>query len=149
MRAVVQRVKRGRVSVNGETIGEIGLGLVILVGVGQEDDQADVDYLADKTCYLRIFEDQQGKMNLSVRDVGGEVLVISQFTLYADCRKGRRPSFSEAAPPAKARRLYEDYVEVLRQYGLHVKTGQFQENMLVEIENDGPVTVLLDSKRQF
>lgn len=149
MRAVIQRVTRGKVSVSGRTIGEIGPGLVVLVGVGQGDDQADVDYLVDKTVNLRIFEDGQEKMNLSLLDTGGAVLAISQFTLYGDVRKGRRPSFSDAAPPAEGKALYERYMDGLRAAGIHVEQGEFGAMMGVELINDGPVTILLDSRKAF
>lgn len=149
MRAVVQRVKKGKVTVAGETVGEIGPGLVVLLGVGHEDTKEDLAYMVSKIVNLRIFSDEAVKMNLSVKDTGGAVLVVSQFTLYADCRKGRRPSFVEAAPPDQANRLYEEFVALLRAEGIPVATGRFQEDMLVEIHNDGPVTILLDSKRQF
>lgn len=149
MRAVIQRASRGKVSVDGRVVGEIGPGLVVLVGVGAGDDQADVDYLVDKTINLRIFEDDQGKMNRSLLDVGGAVLAISQFTLYGDVRKGRRPSFSDAAPPADGNALYERYMSGLRAAGVHVEQGEFGAMMDVELVNDGPVTILLDSKRLF
>lgn len=149
MRAVVQRVKKGRVLVNGEVKGEIGPGLVVLVGVERGDGEGDVSYLAGKIANLRIFEDRQGKMNLSVLETGGEVLVVSQFTLFGDCRHGRRPSFSAAAPPDEAEILYERLVEELKNLGLVVATGVFQAYMMVEIYNDGPVTFLLDSKKHF
>lgn len=149
MRAVVQRVADGSVTVGNQTVGEIGKGLVVLLGVGGQDTQDDAKYLAEKISHLRIFEDPQGKLNLSVLDIGGEVLAVSQFTLFGDCRKGRRPSFSSAAHPEVARRLYEDFVQELRQLGLRVATGQFQEHMVVNIINDGPVTILLDSKKEF
>lgn len=149
MRAVVQRVTGGRVTVGTATVGKIGMGLVVLLGVGCEDTERDAEYLADKIANLRIFEDEQGKMNRSCLEVGGSILVVSQFTLYGDCRKGRRPSFSSAAPPDQADQLYQHFVEVLKTYGLKVETGQFQASMLVEIANDGPVTLLLDSQRQF
>ncbi|NPV53038.1 MAG: D-tyrosyl-tRNA(Tyr) deacylase [Firmicutes bacterium] len=149
MRAVIQRVRSGRVTVNGAVKGEIGRGLVALVGVGRGDGPEDARYLAEKTANLRIFEDSNGKMNLSCLDVGGEVLAISQFTLYGDCRHGRRPSFSEAAPPDIATALYVAYVQQLREQGLAVATGEFGAMMLVEIQNDGPVTILLDSKKAF
>ena len=149
MRAVVQRVIRGRVTVAEETVGSIGSGLVVLLGVGHGDTKEDAVYLAEKTANLRIFEDSGGKMNLSVRDIEGEVLAISQFTLMGDCRKGRRPSFSEAAPADRAESLYEKYVEALRNEGISVNTGRFQTMMLVEIDNYGPVTMLLDSKKIF
>lgn len=149
MRAVVQRVARGKVSVAGRTVGEIGQGLVVLIGVGRGDSQADVDYLVDKTVNLRIFEDDQGKMNRSLLEVGGAVLAISQFTLYGDARKGRRPSFSDAAPPDEGRALYEQYMDGLRAAGVRVERGEFGAMMAVELVNDGPVTILLDSKRTF
>lgn len=149
MRAVVQRVIRGRVTVGEETAGQIAKGLVVLLGVGVEDTEADARYMADKLAGLRIFEDAEEKLNLSVQDVGGEILVVSQFTLYGDCRKGRRPGFSEAAPPEAANRLYLKVVELLEDMGLRVATGRFQASMLVEIANDGPVTLLLDSRKTF
>lgn len=149
MRAVVQRVTRGRVTVGEETVGQVDKGLVVLLGVGVEDGEADARYMAEKIAGLRIFEDAEGKMNLSVQDMGGEVLVVSQFTLYGDCRKGRRPGFSEAAPPEAANRLYLKVVEMLEDMGLRVATGRFQASMLVEIANDGPVTLLLDSGKKF
>ncbi|GAW32590.1 D-aminoacyl-tRNA deacylase [Carboxydocella sp. JDF658] len=149
MRAVVQRARYGRVTVAGQVIGEIGPGLVVLLGVGQDDGEEDARYLAEKIAHLRIFPDQEGKLNLSVKDSGGEVLLVSQFTLYGDCRKGRRPSFTEAAPPEQALALYERVRVLLEEQGLSVVTGQFQAEMLVELANDGPVTMLLDSKRIF
>jgi D-tyrosyl-tRNA(Tyr) deacylase len=149
MRAVVQRVSRARVTVNGETTGEIGLGLLVLLGVGQADTEADAAYLAEKVSGLRVFEDAQGKMNRSVQDVVGSVLAVSQFTLYGDERRGKRPSFDAAAVPQKARQLYEFFVERIRASGLKCETGRFQEMMKVELVNDGPVTILLDSGKQF
>ncbi len=149
MRVVLQRVTRAQVEVAGETVGAIGPGLLVLLGVGQEDDAVDARSLAEKSAGLRIFEDEQGKMNRSVVDVGGSVLVVSQFTLYGDCRKGRRPGFSAAAPPERAAQLYQQYVERLRQLGLTVATGVFQAEMAVELVNDGPVTLLLDSGKDF
>ena len=149
MRAVVQRVSEARVRVAGEVVGEIGRGLLVLLGVGQGDGEADARYLAEKTAGLRIFEDAQGKMNLSVEETGGAVLVVSQFTLYGDCRQGRRPGFSAAAPPEMANTLYEWFAELLRQRGLPVATGVFQAEMAVELVNDGPVTLLLDSRKEF
>jgi D-tyrosyl-tRNA(Tyr) deacylase len=149
MRAVVQRVSQARVSVGGETVGEIGLGLLVLLGVGTGDTRADADYLVEKTIGLRIFEDAGGKMNLSVADVGGAVLVVSQFTLYGDVRRGKRPSFDGAAPPGQARELYEYFVERVRAAGLRCETGRFQETMQVELVNEGPVTILLDSAKGF
>ncbi len=149
MRAIVQRVTSGKVSVDGETIGEIGKGLVVLLGVGEGDTEADVKYLKDKTCGLRIFSDADDKMNLSLLDIGGEMLVVSQFTLYGDCRKGKRPSFSRAGDPLIAKKLYEDFVAAVREAGIKAATGQFQADMLVEILNDGPVTLMLDSGKGF
>jgi D-tyrosyl-tRNA(Tyr) deacylase len=147
MRAVVQRVQYARVSVDGIVRGEIGQGLLVLVGVANEDGPADVQYIAGKVRDLRIFPDDAGRMNRSVGEAGGAVLVVSQFTLQADCRKGRRPSLDGAAPPALARALYEDVVRSLRADGLQVATGVFQADMEVELLNDGPVTMLLESKR--
>jgi len=135
--------------VNGRTVGRIEKGLVVLLGVGQEDEETDADYLAEKCAGLRIFEDQQGKMNLSLPQVGGAALVVSQFTLYGDARKGRRPSFTDAAPPERAQPLYGRFVAKLRQAGIQVATGEFQAMMQVALVNDGPVTILLDSRRRF
>ncbi len=149
MRAVIQRVSRAAVRVDGETTGEIGLGLLALLGVGQGDSEPDASYLADKVAGLRIFEDANGKMNLSVGDVGGGVLVVSQFTLYGDVRKGRRPSFDAASRPDEADRLYQHFCLLLRAKGLTVQTGVFQAMMDVELINEGPVTILLDSKKLF
>ena len=149
MRAVVQRVSRAKVTVNGEITGEIGRGLLVLLGVGAGDTRADADYLAEKTIGLRIFEDAGGKMNLSVAEVGGALLVVSQFTLYGDARRGKRPSFDAAAPPQQARELYEYFVEKVRAAGLRCETGRFQEMMQVELVNEGPVTILLDSAKAF
>jgi D-aminoacyl-tRNA deacylase len=149
MRAVVQRVSRAQVTVNEEIAGQIGLGLLVLLGVGRDDAEADATYLAGKIGGLRVFEDDQGKMNRSVQDVGGSVLVVSQFTLYGDVRKGKRPSFDAAAPPEKARQLYEFFVEQIRAAGLRCETGRFQETMKVELANEGPVTILLDSGKAF
>jgi len=149
MRAVVQRVSRAQVAVDGEVVGEIGEGLLVLLGVGVDDSRADADYLCDKIAGLRVFEDDGGKMNLSVADVGGAVLAVSQFTLYGDVRRGKRPSFDAAAPPQAARELYEYFVGKIRGAGLRCETGRFQEMMQVELVNEGPVTILLDSKKQF
>ncbi len=149
MRAVVQRVSRARVTVGSEITGEIGLGLLVLLGVGAGDTRAEADYLAEKTIGLRIFEDAGGKMNLSVAEVGGALLVVSQFTLYGDARRGKRPSFEAAAAPEQARELYEDFVEKIRRAGLRCETGRFQETMQVELVNEGPVTILLDSAKGF
>jgi D-aminoacyl-tRNA deacylase len=149
MRAVVQRVSRCRVTVGGEVTGEIGLGLLVLLGVGTNDTRAEADYLAEKIIGLRIFEDAAGKMNLPVGEVSGALLVVSQFTLYGDVRRGKRPSFDAAAPPQQARELYEYFVEQIRRSGLRCETGRFQETMQVELINEGPVTILLDSARAF
>lgn len=149
MRAVVQRVTQGKVTVENEIVGSVQKGLVVLLGVGKDDTEEDVKYLADKVANLRIFEDDEGKMNLSVLDIKGGVLAVSQFTLFGDCRKGRRPSFSEAAPAEAADSLYRKFVELLSGYGINVSTGRFQTMMMVEIHNHGPVTMLLDSKRLF
>lgn len=149
MRVVLQRVTAARVRVAGALVGEIGEGLLVLLGVGRDDAEPDARYLAEKTAGLRIFEDEQGKMNRSVAEIGGQVLVVSQFTLFGDCRQGRRPSFSNAAAPAPAEALYRHYVQELRQLGLTVATGVFQAEMAVELVNDGPVTLLLDSRKEF
>ncbi len=149
MRAVVQRVSEAYVEVGGQETGRIGRGVLILLGVGQGDELEDVRYLADKIVHLRIFPDAQDKMSLSVQDVGGGVLVVSQFTLYGDCRKGRRPSYTGAAPPERAEELYEAFVAQVRTYSLPVATGRFQEMMMVHLVNDGPVTLLLDSRKEF
>jgi len=149
MRAVVERVSRAKVTVNGWISGEIGMGLLVLLGVGQEDTDSDANYLAEKIAGLRIFEDHDGKMNRSVQEVGGSVLAFSQFTLYGDVRRGKRPSFDAAAPPEHARRLYELFVERIGEAGLRCETGRFQEMMQVELVNEGPVTILLDSGKAF
>ena len=149
MRAVVQRVSRAQVRIGDEVAGNIGPGLLVLLGVSNQDTSADADYLAEKIVGLRIFEDAQGKMNLGLREAGGSVLVVSQFTLYGDVRRGKRPSFDAAAPPEKARTLYEYFVERIRAAGLRCETGRFQEMMQVELVNDGPVTILLDSSKAF
>ena len=149
MRAVVQRVSRCRVSVDGKTAGEIGSGLLVLLGVGKEDTEAAAHYLAEKILGLRIFEDDAGKMNVSVLDKQGEVLVVSQFTLYGDVRRGKRPSFDGAARPEEARRLYEYFVQKVRAAGLRCETGEFQAMMDVELVNEGPVTIILDSEKNF
>jgi D-aminoacyl-tRNA deacylase len=149
MRAVVQRVSQAQVTVSGELVGKIGLGLLVLLGVGREDAEADASYLAEKISTLRVFADAEGKMNRSVLEVAGSVFVVSQFTLYGDVRRGKRPSFDAAAPQETARQLYEFFVERIRAAGLHCETGKFQETMKVELVNDGPVTILLDSKKSF
>lgn len=149
MRAVLQRVSRARVTVDGKVTGEIGAGLMILLGVGKEDTGAVAASLAEKTANLRIFEDAQERMNLSLLDVKGAALVVSQFTLYGDARGQRRPSFIAAAPPDVAKKLYEEYCESLRRLGITVATGIFQAMMSVELVNEGPVTILLDSEKAF
>jgi D-aminoacyl-tRNA deacylase len=154
MRAVVQRVSRAKVTVNdrtsnGWTSGEIGMGLLVLLGVAHADTEADAIYLAEKIAGLRIFEDADGKMNRSVQDAGGSLLVVSQFTLYGDVRRGKRPSFDAAAVPDQARRLYEFFVDRIKAAGLRCETGRFQEMMQVELVNEGPVTILLDSSKTF
>jgi D-tyrosyl-tRNA(Tyr) deacylase len=149
MRAVLQRVASARVEVDGKSVGEIGRGLLILLGVEQGDNADDARYLAEKSAQLRIFEDAAGKMNLSLEDVGGQILAVSQFTLLADCRKGRRPGFSRAALPEPADALYQQFVALLRERGLTVATGIFQAEMQVHLINDGPVTLLLDSRKEF
>ena len=149
VRAVVQRVAEASCRVEGEVVGAIGPGLVVLLGVGQGDTDADADYLADKVLNLRVFSDEAGQMNRSVLDVGGGLLVVSQFTLLGDARKGRRPSYSDAAPPEEANRLYERFVERLRPSGLPVATGVFRAMMDVALVNQGPVTILLDSRKLF
>lgn len=149
MRVVVQRVSRGKVTVEGQITGEIGHGFVLLVGVTHEDTREDADYLVEKIANLRVFEDEAGKMNLSLLDVGGALLSVSQFTLYGDCRKGRRPNFMDAARPEQANELYEYFNEKARSLGVRVETGIFGAMMDVELVNDGPVTLLLDSKRHF
>jgi len=147
MRAVVQRVSRAQVTVANEVVSEISRGLLVLLGVAHADSEADADYLADKIAGLRIFEDANGKMNLDTAAVEGKILVVSQFTLYGDVRRGKRPSFDAAAPPERARQLYEYFVERIRAAGVSCQTGRFQEMMQVELVNDGPVTILLDSTK--
>ena len=149
MRAVVQRVKESRVEVKKRVVGQIGPGLLVLLGVGQDDTLKDCEYLAGKISHLRIFSDEKGFMNLSLLDTKGAALVVSQFTLWGDCRKGRRPSFVKAAPPEPARDLYEHFVELLKREGLTVATGMVQEMMDVHLINDGPVTLMLDSHKTF
>ncbi|HJT35005.1 MAG TPA: D-aminoacyl-tRNA deacylase [Pirellulales bacterium] len=145
MRACVQRVSEASVTIEGEIVGEIGRGLLVLLGVAADDDEAAARWLAEKTAGLRIFEDVAGKMNLSLADVGGAMLVVSQFTLLGDCRRGRRPSFAAAAPPELAERLYQVFVDAVRATGLEVATGRFRQNMQVRLVNDGPVTLIIDS----
>ena len=147
MRAVVQRVKSAQVCVDGRVTGKIGKGLLVLLGVGKGDGEKDIAYMVSKLPDLRIFEDASGKFNLSLRDVRGEMLVVSQFTLYGDCRKGRRPSFTDAAEPVEARRLYEQLILKMKEQGVPVETGEFQAKMEVHLVNDGPVTILLDSRQ--
>jgi D-tyrosyl-tRNA(Tyr) deacylase len=149
MRAILQRVTRSRVSVLGEAVGEIGPGLLVFVGISKDDRVSDADALAERVLNLRIFEDEKGKMNLSVKDIRGDVLVVSQFTLYGDARRGRRPSFAAAAPAERARELYENFLEKVRASGLSCKSGLFRARMQVELLNDGPVTILLDSAGTF
>ncbi len=149
MRAIIQRVKEARVDVDGETVGRIGEGMLVLLGAGKDDSDIDAEYLAEKILTLRIFEDPDGKMNLSVTDTGGSLLVVSQFTLYGDCRKGRRPSFDKAAPPELAEALYEEFVSKLRSRGARVETGRFRAMMDVHLVNWGPVTLMLDSRKEF
>jgi D-tyrosyl-tRNA(Tyr) deacylase len=149
VRAVVQRVSRAKVSVRGETSGEIGRGLLVLLGVAREDSESDADHLAKKIAGLRIFEDEHGKMNRSVAEIGGALLVVSQFTLYGDARKGKRPSFDAAAPPEVARHLYQRFIDDIKTLGIPCQSGRFQEDMQVELLNDGPVTILLDSSKSF
>lgn len=145
MRALVQRVSRASVAVQGEAVGEIGAGFVVLVGVSRDDVEADADYIVNKVAHLRVFADEQGKFNRSAMDVGAELLLISQFTLHADTRKGRRPSFVDAAPPTLAEPLFDRTVAKFRESGLHVATGIFQAHMMVSLTNDGPVTIMIDS----
>jgi D-tyrosyl-tRNA(Tyr) deacylase len=149
MRAVIQRVSRAQVAVADQIVGQIANGLLVFLGVSKADSEADAEYLADKIVGLRIFEDTNEKMNLSVMDIRGEVLVVSQFTLYADVRRGKRPSFDDAAPPERARELYEYFVDRIRAAGLKCETGEFQAMMKVESVNEGPVTILLDSTKVF
>ncbi len=149
MRAVIQRVREARVEVDGQITGAIEKGLMVFLGVGRDDDRADVEFMADKLANLRIFRDDEDRMNLSVKDAGGAILLISQFTLYGDCRKGRRPSFDAASPPDKAEELYEETIELIRAMGIDVQTGIFAARMQVFSQNDGPVTFLLDSKKAF
>ncbi|RPF49855.1 D-tyrosyl-tRNA(Tyr) deacylase [Thermodesulfitimonas autotrophica] len=148
MRAVVQRVTRGAVHIEGHTYASIGPGLVVLVGIRRDDTPEDAAYLAEKIAHLRVFEDREGKLSRSVLDVGGTVLVVSQFTLYGDCRRGRRPSFTDAAPPAVAEPLYRRFIAALNARGVVTAEGRFQARMLVEIANDGPVTLILESERK-
>lgn len=149
MRAVIQRVTSAKVTVDDRQTGAIGEGLLVLLGVHNDDQQKDITWLADKIINLRIFEDEDGKMNHSLVDTGGSMLIVSQFTLLADCRKGRRPSWSEAAPPDKARQLYEEFIQAVADTGITTATGEFQAMMEVSLVNSGPVTILLDSHKKF
>lgn len=149
MRAVVQRVKESRVIVEGRLVGEINKGFNVLLGISKDDTIEDLKYIKDKIINLRVFEDENDKMNLSLLDIKGDILAISQFTLYGDCRKGRRPSFSSAARPEVATKLYEEFIEKARKEGIVTKTGQFGAHMMVDLTNDGPVTILLESNRDF
>lgn len=149
MRAVVQRVSRSEVTVDGRTTGKINKGLLVLLGVTHGDTSKDVDYIVDKTINLRIFEDENDKMNLSLKDIGGEMLAVSQFTLYGDCRKGRRPSFTNAAAPEEADKLYQEFVRKVSEQGINTETGEFGAHMMVDLVNDGPVTILLESNKSF
>ena len=149
MRAVVQKVSASKVTVDEEVVGQINQGLMVLLGVTHDDTSKDVDYMVDKITNLRIFEDEEGKMNLSLKDVGGEVLAVSQFTLYGDARRGRRPSFSDAARPEVANPLYEEFVQKVKNQGINVGTGKFGAHMMVDLTNDGPVTILLESRKEF
>jgi D-tyrosyl-tRNA(Tyr) deacylase len=149
VRAVVQRVSSSSVTVDKEVIGKIDKGIMVLLGINDDDNSKDIDYLVDKIVNLRIFEDENEKMNLSLLDIKGELLVVSQFTLYGDCRKGRRPNFTDAAKPDKAIPLYEEFIDKAKNYKLKVQTGKFGAHMNVDIMNDGPVTLLIDSKKNF
>jgi D-tyrosyl-tRNA(Tyr) deacylase len=147
MKAIIQRVSRASISVDGGLISRIGAGLLVLVGVEKGDISEDVQFIANKIASLRIFEDEQGKMNLSVSDIGGEILAVSQFTLLGNCRKGRRPSFDQAADPGEADKLYNELIEELKKTGLNIATGKFAAHMVVSLDNDGPVTMIIDSRR--
>jgi len=149
MRAVVQRVKESSVSIDGKIVGAIGRGVLVFLGIMEDDDERDLDYLAEKIAHLRIFQDSEEKMNLSVQDVGGSALIISQFTLAGDCRKGRRPSYASAAKPEKAVPLYEKFIKKIQHYGINTQEGVFGAMMDVRLVNDGPVTLLIDSKKVF
>ena len=149
MRSVVQRVSKAKVTVNDEIIGSINKGLLVFLGIGNEDIDADMEYLCDKIINLRIFEDENEKMNLSLLDIQGEILIVSQFTLYGDLRKGKRPNFMNAAPPNVAEDIYLKFIEKCKTYNIKVQTGAFGEHMNIELINDGPVTIMIDSKKQF
>jgi D-tyrosyl-tRNA(Tyr) deacylase len=148
MRAVLQRVDHASVSIGGVSIAQIGKGILALIGISREDSREDLEWMAKKIVELRIFDDAEGKLNLSLQDIGGQLLVVSQFTLYGDCRKGRRPSYSDAAPPAEAERLYRDFVQIAHQMVPDVQTGQFQAMMDVSLTNSGPVTLIVDSRKR-
>lgn len=149
MRAVVQRVKKSEVKVDNDLVGSINSGLLIFLGIGKDDGIDDIDYMIDKIVNLRIFEDNQNKMNLSALDLNKEIMIVSQFTLYGDCKKGRRPSFFDAAPPDEAERLYDLFIDNFKKYDLKIQTGEFQAMMDIDLINDGPVTLLIDSKKNF
>jgi len=149
MRAVVQRVRNARVEIKTRITGKIDKGVLVFIGVGEEDSEKDCEYLANKIVHLRIFSDEKGLMNLSLSDINGAILVVSQFTLMGDCHKGRRPSFAKAAAPENANELYEYFVDIIKKMGFSVETGEFQEMMDVHLVNDGPVTLLIDSKKMF
>jgi len=146
MRAILQRVTQAKIEIDSKVVGEIGPGFLVLLGVGQKDSETDIDYLVNKIINLRVFSDQNGKFNLSVKDIKGSLLIVSQFTLFADTKKGNRPSFTNAAPPALAEDLYNKFVEKCKQTGLNIQTGQFAAHMQITLTNDGPVTISLDSK---
>lgn len=147
MRAVIQRVEKASVKISGEIQGQIKYGALVLLGIGKNDTESDMKYIADKILALRIFEDENEKMNKSILDINGEILIVSQFTLYGDCRKGRRPSFDSAMPPNQAEKLYEEFVTYIKNSGLKIETGKFGADMKVELLNDGPVTIILDSTK--
>lgn len=149
MRAVVQRVLHSCVKVDDQTVGEIQKGILVLLGIENEDDKKDIEYLAEKIVNLRIFDDENGKMNMSLLGIQGEILVVSQFTLYGDCKKGKRPSYDRAAKPEKAKEIYENFINYLKRFNIKLEIGKFQASMMVEIINDGPVTLLIDSKKEF
>ena len=149
MRAVVQRVLHSSVKVDNVIVGEIQKGILVLLGIENQDDKKDIEYLAEKIINLRIFDDENGKMNMSLLDIQGEILVVSQFTLYGDCRKGKCPSYDRAANPEKAKEIYDDFINYLKGFNIKLETGKFQASMMVEIINDGPVTLLIDSKKEF
>ncbi len=149
MRAVVQRVKSAGVDVEGRMVARIGKGLLAFIGIAEDDTEADMRYICEKLVYLRVFEDAEGKMNLDITESGGAILCVSQFTLYGDCRKGRRPSFIKAGPPEKAQAKYESFLAMIGSYGIEIRSGEFQAMMDVNLINDGPVTILLDSRKQF